>query len=203
MATNITDDAQRRAIIERMTKAKASRGSNFIKPGRYVLGIENLLLQNARKGGAMFVAEFYVEQAEGFNDVFKNGQLVLPNSPGSRVGWVLKLDELDAAMSDMKKFFMAMVGVTDEEKVSESDLFQVAYLLTGPDQKARGYLMRDDTYQYVTKSKGQEITLNQWTEIKEAPEVVAQRAAAYTVRLGAMPANTPSPGTGATATATA
>ena len=124
MASNITDDTQRRAIIERMTNAKAYRGSNFIKPGRYVFGIENLLLQNARKGGAMFVAEFYVEQAESFTDVYKNGQLVLANSVGSRVGWVLKLDEIDAAMGDMKKFFMAMVGVTDEEKVSEADLFQ-------------------------------------------------------------------------------
>jgi len=201
MARPITSAEMRAEIIKRVVKSQATKGSNYIKPGKYIFGIENLFFQQGRKGAQM-VAEFYVEQGESYPDVLdqKTREPVLANSQGQRVGWVLNFDKHEAAMGDAKKFFMALVGETDEAKVSDDQLFTAIAYLTAteatvdadtkavtPAQPARGFVIRDETYQHTIQggnNAGKEIALHQWSEIPEAAEAIAARRAVYEKRLG-------------------
>ncbi len=120
-------------------KAPNNAGGAYTLKGLHTVRLgECKLIQSAQKGGApMFVAEYEILESNNPDCV-----------AGSVRSWVVNFQH-PSALSNMKGFIAAAYNV-DFEQVDE----EVSRSIVGPDQPARGTLMKIDAIEVPTRKGG-------------------------------------------------
>ena len=142
-------------LLQRIADSKANQNGNNIRPGAYLLRVLGLLAEKKFKGN-MFIAEFDVLESK------KTDPSVEPNPVGSRCSYVVNLDDTyGLGLGNMKAFIMGLCGC------SEADVtVDVLSKLLGPEQPAKGELVRDDSFQRPKKGKPNEMfTHHRWERV--------------------------------------
>jgi hypothetical protein len=171
-------------VFRKIAGARASAGGNWIKPGRYLHEVQNILVET-KDGGNTFIAELLVREAAQTEPAHN------PNVVGSQVSYVQMLDRHKSAVGNAKAFVLALVGATEEDLAGD-DFVELLEYATNIDPKAknakgetipvqplRGYHIACETYFKGKKSKPSDImTLPKWTTSpNNQDEVVLARRA--------------------------
>ena len=157
-----------RAIWGRVKKAKATgKKSEFIRDGKYVFGVLQIISKQSDESGLNFIARLLVLKAESKGDLDpKTKQPVIPNPVGSVVGYVQQLDAYPkTAPGNVKAFMLALGNMSESEgdTVTEVDIgggkvVQMSNLevlgegAAGPEQMARGMIIACTTRQGTVKT---------------------------------------------------
>jgi hypothetical protein len=176
---------------EQMKKSRAAGGGDFLRDGSYLLTVLNLKHDNGFKG-TKFVAEFLVDEAEGYDSVQnEKGESikVSPNAIGSRPSFVQLYDKFEqTAYGNVKAFLMALDGATEEEfdvmlesrkmktivngKEEEVGIYDY---IVGPDQPYRGAQIKASTFRKWTKNQKTLLVLPKWAHVEQTDEQITAR----------------------------
>ena len=179
--------------IRKAVQAKASQSGNFIRPGRYTLGIKNLLIKKGHKG-VFFVAEHEVVKAEPGSEA--DGKPSSPNLVGTDCSYVTDLAS-ESGPGNLKTYFLALLdlreGQIDDDKLNGliSEIINCDPARTKvvdgvavkvPVQSMRGALISDTVFMKKTR-KNTDFTVNNWSSVTEAngndQKACAERRAKY------------------------
>lgn len=176
-----------RAIWGRVRKAQATgRKSEFIRDGRYILGVLQIISKVSEQSGLNFIARMLVLKSESKGDVDqKTKQPITPSAVGSVVGYVQQLDKYPkTAPGNVKAYMLELAGMSesdaDQVEVVEIDGKQLQMSrfeilgegASGPEQLSRGMLIRCSTRQGEVKSgpnAGKINTYPQFEHVSEDP----------------------------------
>lgn len=174
--------ATRAELLAKIANAKSTGGGVYMKPGQYILEVENVLLEE-KYGGTMVICEFLVREAidSGERDS-SNGQVIEANKVGTRCSVVDNISKPgaagDAAAGNVKAFACALFG-EDVNNVSPQDFIASLEAITAKDQPARGMLIGCSAFTKPKKTKpGEFLVAKRWTTIENADADVAARRAA-------------------------
>jgi|CXWL01.1.fsa_nt_gi hypothetical protein len=178
-----------RAIWGRVRKSKAAgKKSEFIRDGKYIFGVLQIISKVSTESGLNFIARLLVLKAESKGDLDpKTKAPVVPNPVGSVVGYVQQLDAYPkTAPGNVKAFMLSLGGMSesdgdamtevdlgDGKKVQMSNLEVLGEGASGPDQLARGMLIACSTRQGAVKSgknAGNINTYPQFDPVSEATD---------------------------------
>lgn len=176
-----------RAIWGRVKKSKATgKKSEFLRDGKYVLGVLQIMSKVSEQSGLNFIARMVVLKSESKGDLDpKTKQPVIPNPVGSVVGYIQQLDAFPkTAPGNVKAFMLELGGMSEAEgdtieeveidgkKVQMSKLEILGEAAGGPEQLARGMILTCSTRQAAVKT-GKNIgainTYPQFSHVGEDP----------------------------------
>jgi hypothetical protein len=177
-----------RAIWGRVKKSKATgKKSEFIRDGKYLLGVLQIITMTSDESGLNFIARLLVLKSESKGDLDpKTKQPVTPNPAGSVVGFVQQPDAFPkTAPGNIKAFMLALSGMSEEqgdemvEVEIDGKTLQMANIevlgegAAGKEQLARGMLISCATRQgqvKTGKNAGQINTYPQFDHVGDAPD---------------------------------
>jgi hypothetical protein len=149
----------RTAIAQKIAKAAASNGGNYIKDGRYTFAVTKIEFAE-KKVGACFIAEFRVLEAAATEDG------VAPNAVGSTCSMVQPIDKFDSAAGNVKSFICALAGA-DPKTVTEDEFVETLDELAGEANPGRGMLIKCETYRKLTKKGDKTLVLPRWEHVSQ------------------------------------
>lgn len=170
--------SDRRAVLEKIAKARASAGGNYIRDGKYRFLVHRLLLED-KFSGTCFIAELEVVSAEAqFPDI-------TPNQPGTMASYAVNLDGngKQSAPGNIKAFVLALLGF-EENEVSDGDVAEALDGLTSDAQPGRGMYIDTETWRKQARSgknaeldeKGRgKLLMNSWAHVEQTEAEVAER----------------------------
>lgn len=161
------------ALLKAVANTKASAGGNFIRPGRYTLVLEKILLEpkyDGIKDSIHFIAELRVLESTSYED-----SATKANPVGSTVTFLQQLEKNpQMAGKNTKAFMLALTG--DEEADLDPEEFVTSIKrAAGKDQPLRGAVIKAETYSKTAKKSGKELTLPKWTPLDNTLESIAAR----------------------------
>ena len=172
--------ASLKEIAAQVKAAKTTGGGNFIKPGKGVLIVREIKLQDGFKGRS-FIAEFLVESSTA-TEAGKE-----PNAPGSSVSKIEKLtgkpDHVQSALGRVKAFLIACTGQLEADLTEDEMGTAFDEALDHPESVV-GTRVGYETFQVVTKETKTEITAVKWIPI---PNQTAEMEADAKRKLAAVP----------------
>jgi hypothetical protein len=175
-------NAQVIPLLERIARAKASKGGNIIRDGRYTLGILKMVIERLYSGN-MFITEFLVLSADNMPGVLDDkGLPMTANAVGTTCSYVLNLDKNESANGNVKSLVMALLGETNEDNVNEQDFVETLTKLLDTDQPARGMIIKAETFRKTIKkgaNAGKPFTALRWEYVEESEAQIAARRAEF------------------------
>lgn len=146
-------------IFLEIAKAKTTQGGNYIRDGRYVLAVENLLLEEKHGKKVWFIAELLVLKSERVDvplHMRNEGEKELDLSPtpvGERVSFLAPMGE-DWGPGKAKAFLCALNGTDPKEVAGDEGVAKFVSILKASVSRAqvlRGALVKLDTYRKQTR----------------------------------------------------
>ncbi len=170
------NSARRKALMDKLSKARASGVGNNFKDGKYRLAIKKMGLEDGFKG-TRFQSTFTVvaSQKIAVVELSTNKALdVTPNPVGSDVDWLaMDLDKEDSAgPGNVRRLIMDLFDrkeLSDEEYIETlaemCDLDEEGNPLKEPLNLAKGMLIDMETVRIVTKKNKKEIVVCKWSHV--------------------------------------
>lgn len=184
--------------LSKIQNATPTNGGNNIKDGNYLYLIEKVTYDERARGGATFIAEFRVMEAEanGATDEKKKGETgkpSVPNPVGSTCSMVCQLDKFENAGGNALAFLLGAMGplgyiqdnpdLTPEERAQKAITEPRILEVSGTGNPLRGVAVRNETYRGWNKGKSvpanrdNTLTLNSWKQVAQTPaDIQACRA---------------------------
>lgn len=176
--------------LQKMSKAKKFGGGNNFRDGLYPrLAVKECCIEDKRGGKCFFIAKLVVMECKKVPvwGLLKDAALdVEPNPVGSTVDWMQEMNVEDhPGDGNIKDFVCKLFGVpmpeeTDEEGTQEyldtlgelCDLDEHGNSLPAVKrvQPGRGMVIAMETRRVVTKKKGKEITVQDWTSVAQTED---------------------------------
>jgi hypothetical protein len=155
------------ALYAKIGASNASLKEDVFRDGKGVVELRELLCKRFFKGNT-FVARCKVVSSASKGDVNPVDKTpVIPNAPGSSVGWPQMLDQHASAPGNVKAFVLALLGFS-EAQVTGPQFAEALEQLISKAQPGRGMLIGFETYQQATRSganAGRVNTYVRWTHI--------------------------------------
>ena len=154
-------------LLQKIADARTTAGGDWIRDGRYTLQVKRILLEDKYKGTS-FICELVVVAAAAINPA------VAPNAVGTCSSFVYNIEKNESAAGNAKTFLLALLGLPLDTKAE--DFIQQMVRVTGPDQPARGMLIRGETYRKPIQrgpNAGKDYVGVNWDHVKQTPEAVA------------------------------
>ena len=176
----------------KLADARASQGGNYVKDGSYVLCVTNAKFEEGFEG-AVWVTEFKVLESRAMPDVYEaggepcapgtaNAVLVKPIPVGGEFSFVRPM-KIQNSAGDVKSFMLALTG-TKSEDYNRDEFIKACDVVSGPEQKARGFVIRSTTFRKAnqgrtnTANRGKLLVLQKWDSLPNVPaEFQARREA--------------------------
>lgn len=148
--------------------SSASLKEDVFRDGKGIVEIRELLCKRFFQGNTFVARSRVVNSASkgDLNPVDKTP--VVPNAPGSSVGWPQMLDKHASAPGNVKGFVLALIGFA-ENQVTTAQFAEALARLISKEQPGRGMLIGYETYQQATRSGaniGKINTYVRWTHVK-------------------------------------
>ena len=169
------------ASLNKLGEARANVKGDYFRDGAGVVVIEELVYSEMNEGETFVARSVIIEsQSKGDLDI-KSKQPVIPNAPGSHVGWVQQVKKFKSAAGNIKAFLLALLSVSQEEMDASGKFGQTMFDLTqGKEQPARGMVLCYSTYRQGTKANPGDLrTYVSWSpaEAANTKEKIAARRA--------------------------
>lgn len=131
-----------RSMLDGIGASRANTKSDYFKDGQGLALLKEVIYKDMNDGPT-FVARFTILESSSKGDVDPvTKQPVVPNAPGSEVGWIQKTGKQKSAAGNVKSFVLALLGYSEAEVDSKPGSFAdaVAQLadLDSNGQDARG-----------------------------------------------------------------
>jgi predicted DNA-binding ribbon-helix-helix protein len=162
-------------VAEKMVKAKASGGGNYIEPGKYTLIVREMIYDDHGFQGDNFIVEFFVEQSESYpGETWPDGKPRLANPPGSTCSIAIKFNSEteNVAFPNLKRFWMGLNDIAENDITDGAAVLSEISDATGKDQPMRGARVRCETYKKTSKKSGKLLHLPKWIPVKQTPEQI-------------------------------
>jgi hypothetical protein len=163
-----TEQQLRDDLFDSIAEAKANNKSDNFRDGKGLAVVEGCLYDKMNDG-MTFVARFKVLESSSKGDLDpKTRQPVVPNAPGSMVGWPQKIEKHKSAPGNVKAFTLNLLGY--EESEVNKDRFKEAFSkLVGKEQFGRGMLVRFETYQQAVQKGARAGEVNTYVRFVHVP----------------------------------
>lgn len=170
------NSARRKALMEKLAKAKAGGVGNNFKDGKYRLAVKKMGLEDGFKG-TRFQTTFTVVNSIKIPviELKTNKSLdINPNPVGSDVDWLaMDLDKEDSAgPGNVRRLIMDLFDkkeLSDEEYIETlaemADLDENGDPLPEPLHACKGMLIDMETVRIVTKKNKVEIVVCKWSHV--------------------------------------
>lgn len=162
-------------LFDGVKGAKVTAGSDRLRHGKYVFAVEKYISKASADNPAVtnVIAELRVIEAQKVG----NGE---PNAVGSLVGYLNQIGNPKTAKvwaSNLKGFFMGLLGATDAEIDPEIVMLIEAAVNEDPAKGAvnplRGRKIGATTYDHKAKTSGTDLILPRWITIPMTSEEIA------------------------------
>lgn len=175
-------NAKRKALLKKLSSAKASGVGNNFKDGKYRLAFKKCMLEETSKGKLQFRAIFTVMSATKIPVQSKaTGERldVEPNRVGGDVDWLaVELDATDSpGPGNIRKLMQEAFNVPDisDDEYLETlhemcDLDEEGDPLEVPKEPMRGKTIDMETVRIITKKNKIEIVVCNWCHVKQTEE---------------------------------
>jgi hypothetical protein len=175
MAVN---SARRKAIMDKLAKARPSGVGNNFKDGKYRLAVKKMGLEDGFKG-MRFQCTFTIVNSQKIAvvELTTNKALdVTPNPVGSDVDWLaMDLDKEDSVgPGNVRRLIMDLFNkreLSDDEYMETlgemCDFGPDGEPLENPENAAKGLLLDMETVRIVTKKNKKEIIVCKWSHVPD------------------------------------
>lgn len=168
--------ARRKALMEKLSKAKAGGVGNNFKDGKYRLAVKKMGLEDGFKG-TRFQTTFVVAASRKVPVICLKENKALdvdPNPVGSDVDWMaMDLDKTDSAgPGNVRRLICDLFDkrdLSDEEYIETlaemCDLDENGDALAAPLHASKGMLIDMETVRIITKTNKVEIVVPKWSHV--------------------------------------
>lgn len=177
----------RKALLQKLSKAKASGTGNHMRDGKYRWAIKQVRLEKGFKG-ERFQVDLVVMNAAKIQVISPLTNEVLniePDPVGRSVDWLQMLEGEDSpGPGNTRTFFLSLFNKReiDDDEYFETlaemcDLDEEGKPLKEPLFLAKGKVIDGETLRIVTKKNKKEIVVVKWSHVEQSNEEQEQVAA--------------------------
>jgi hypothetical protein len=142
MAINALD------VFGEVEKASASKGSQYVNPGKHIFDIQKIILRPSDKDPSRL---FFIVELETVSSSREDQPV------GSTRSWIVDISRKQTGPSNVKGFAMALGPDIEEGDINKEDLAK----LVADDQPARGIRVSCDAWEIETRA-GNPFTKVKW-----------------------------------------
>jgi len=150
-------------IFNDIAGAEASGGREpNIEEGEYILVLDQASIKQGYKGKSMRLAFKVMEAKKVGADE--------PNQPESKASYILNFTKNQYAMGNAKAFFIALLGLTEDEAKDSAALADHMAMACSPDQPLRGMRVKCSAYNQPIKTgpnAGKPFTRYNWASVPQ------------------------------------
>ena len=156
-----------REIAKKVAEASATGGGNYLKHGKGVAVVKEVLYKEDLDSGRGFIVELIMDSVEPYMGA--DGKPLPCNAPGSIVSFVQLFDKYPkSALGNTKAFIEALYG----ESLDSDAFVDRMEKMTSDKNPARGIKIKFSTYEKMTKTSKALLTLPKWEHVEQTAEEV-------------------------------
>lgn len=182
----------RKALLEKLAKAKAGGVGNNVRDGKYRWAIREMEMLSGHKGNRFQMGLVVMNSAKiqvvspanppgKMEDTYPD---VEPDPVGRNVDWLQMLDKEDApGPSNVRSMIETLFNKKEDDESYFETLAEVCDLdsdgepLKEPLNLVKGMVIEGETKRIITKTNKKEITVIMWTHVEQTPEEQEEVAA--------------------------